>query len=125
MNQQHERMLSGKKTPNRPELVAAHGFDTKYAAHALRLALQGYEIASTGHLSLPLPTEQRDLVLQVKRGLLSREQVSMLISEYEIEINDLLNYGHCLLPLQPHLPTLNAWTIQAHERFWSIRRSSR
>jgi hypothetical protein len=57
--------------------------------------------------------------------MLSREQVSMLITEYEIEINDLLNYGHCLLPLQPHLPTLNAWAIQAHERFWSIRRSSR
>jgi hypothetical protein len=26
---------------NRPELVAVHGYDTKYAMHALRLGLQG------------------------------------------------------------------------------------
>jgi hypothetical protein len=29
---------------NRPELVAVHGYDTKYAMHALRLGLQGVEL---------------------------------------------------------------------------------
>jgi hypothetical protein len=34
---------SGAHT-NRPELVAVHGYDTKYAMHALRLGLQGVEV---------------------------------------------------------------------------------
>jgi hypothetical protein len=33
---------------NRPELVAVHGYDTKYAMHALRLGLQGVELLTTG-----------------------------------------------------------------------------
>jgi hypothetical protein len=31
---------------NRPELVAEHGYDTKYAMHALRLGVQGVELLS-------------------------------------------------------------------------------
>jgi uncharacterized protein len=41
---------------NRPELVAVHGYDTKYAMHALRLGLQGVELLSTGRITLPVPS---------------------------------------------------------------------
>jgi uncharacterized protein len=47
----------------------------KYGSHALRLAYQGYEIASTGLLTLPLPDAQRDNVLAVKRGESTRGSV--------------------------------------------------
>lgn len=40
---------------NRPELVAAHGYDTKYAMHALRLGLQGIELLTTGASRCPPP----------------------------------------------------------------------
>ena len=40
---------------NRPELVAVHGYDTKYAMHALRLGLQGVELLTTGRITLPVP----------------------------------------------------------------------
>ena len=33
---------------NRPELIAAHGYDTKYAGHVLRLGYQGIEFLETG-----------------------------------------------------------------------------
>jgi uncharacterized protein len=33
---------------NQPELVAVHGYDTKYAMHALRLDVQGIELLTTG-----------------------------------------------------------------------------
>lgn len=71
MDSQHERMLGGGKrnrVPNRPELIAKHGWDVKYGSHALRLAFQGYEIASQGNLTLPLPVHLRQRVLAVKRG---------------------------------------------------------
>jgi hypothetical protein len=37
---------------NRPELVAQHGYDTKYAMHALRLGLQGVELLTTGRIAV-------------------------------------------------------------------------
>ena len=40
---------------NRPELVAIHGYDTKYAMHALRLGVQGVELLTTGRITLPVP----------------------------------------------------------------------
>ena len=44
---------SKRNVPNRPELIEKYGWDVKYGSHALRLAYQGFEIASTGTLSLP------------------------------------------------------------------------
>lgn len=45
---------SGAQT-NRPELVAEHGYDTKFAMHALRLGAQGVELLTTGRITLPVP----------------------------------------------------------------------
>ena len=47
---QKERLLGarGQKRVNRPELVEAHGYDTKYAMHAARLGYQGLELLETG-----------------------------------------------------------------------------
>ncbi len=44
---------------NRPELVATHGYDTKYAMHAVRLGLQGIELLTTGRITLPVPEPHR------------------------------------------------------------------
>src|SRR3954471_14916404 len=49
---QRERLLGsrGQKRVNRPELVEAHGYDTKYAMHAARLGYQGLELVEKGRL---------------------------------------------------------------------------
>lgn len=44
---------------NRPELVALHGYDTKFAMHSLRLGLQGIELLTTGRITLPVPDPDR------------------------------------------------------------------
>jgi RNA repair pathway DNA polymerase beta family len=49
--------LAGAHT-NRPELVAVHGYDTKYAMHALQVGLQGVELLTTGRITLPVPEPQ-------------------------------------------------------------------
>src|SRR5262245_53163663 len=58
---QKERLLGtrGQKRVNRPELVEAHGYDTKYAMHALRLGYQGLELLESGRLTLPMPEPER------------------------------------------------------------------
>jgi len=121
MHSQHERMLGGGKrnrVPSRPELIEQYGWDAKYGSHALRLAYQGHEIASQATLTLPLPEEQRERVLAVKRGEVPRSEVSAEISDHERRVRELLNSGATPLPETANLPTISAWAIDAQRRHW-------
>jgi hypothetical protein len=73
---------SGAHT-NRPELVATHGYDTKYAMHALRLGLQGVELLTTGRITLPVPEPDRAYLRSVRRGERSLAEVLDAIADAE------------------------------------------
>ena len=120
MHSQHERMLgqSKRNVPNRPELIAKHGWDVKYGSHALRLAHQGFEIASTGTLTLPMPPAQRERVLAVKRGEIPRDEVSAEITELEARVRDLLDTGRTPLPTAPDYDAITDWAVGAQRRHW-------
>ncbi len=120
MHSQHERMLgqSKRNVPNRPELIAKHGWDVKYGSHALRLAHQGYEIASAGRLTLPMPDAERERVLAVKRGEVPRDEVSAEIGRLEAAVRELLDSGRCPLPVSADIEAISAWAISAQRRHW-------
>lgn len=120
MRSQHERMLgqSKRNVPNRPELIEKYGWDVKYGSHALRLAHQGFEIASTGNLSLPMPDHERERVLAVKRGEVARDEVSAEISRLESKVRSLLDKGGSPLPRTADLDRISAWAIDAQRRHW-------
>jgi hypothetical protein len=61
---------------NRPELVAVHGYDTKYA---LRLGLQGVELLSTGRITLPVPEPDRAYLRSIRRGERPLDEVRALL----------------------------------------------
>ena len=56
----------GQKNVNRAELVSAHGYDTKYAMHAVRLMDEGLELMQTGKISCPRPN--KEYLMSVRRG---------------------------------------------------------
>ncbi|WP_154793108.1 nucleotidyltransferase domain-containing protein [Occultella kanbiaonis] len=120
MRSQHERMLgaSQRDVPNRPELIEKYGWDVKYGSHALRLAYQGFEIASTGTLSLPLPVRERERVLAVKRGEVPRIEVSLEIAGLEAQVRTLLDDGATPLPAVADVDRINDWAIDAQRRHW-------
>jgi hypothetical protein len=120
MTSQHERMLgqSRRNVPNRPELIASHGWDTKYGSHALRLAFQGLEIAATGSLTLPMPSPEREHILAVKRGEVSREDVSAEITRLESQVRGLLDEKRTAVPPVADLDAITAWAVQAQRRHW-------
>lgn len=120
LRSQRERMLGlATGAPNRPELVAAHGYDTKYASRALRLACQGIEVAEHGRLTLPMPEPDRELVLSVKRGERTRQQALALIDERAAHLEDVLASGRSPLPEHPDLDAVSAWSTAEHLRHWS------
>ena len=125
MDQQRRGMLGlgGAKIPSRPELVEKYGYDTKYASHALRLAIQGFELAAWGRLTLPMDREGREAVLSVKTGQIPREKVIKMVEEYEIDIRELLDGTHpsgrrTPLPPKPDRERISAWSISAHRQWW-------
>jgi predicted nucleotidyltransferase len=121
MNAQIERMVDKRKLPNRPELIEKYGYDVKYASHAVRLAIQGYELALSGVLILPMRDHFRELVLAVKTGQYSQDQVVEMVEEYGRKIGELLRSGRCQLPPEPDYEAMNAFLIRAHESYWGMK----
>lgn len=121
MHSQHERMLGlGKRNrvPNRPELIEKYGWDVKYGSHALRLAYQGYEIATTGNLTLPLPGTIRRRVLAVKRGEVPRDEVSIEITGMEVQIRNMLSTHRLEVPDRPKTAAIEAWAVATYREMW-------
>lgn len=118
MRQQHERLLGlrGQRNITRPELVKAHGFDTKYAAHIVRLGLQGEEILSTGRITLPMPVEQRELITSIRLGKYSLGQVSEIIIDAENRI--VSAYENSKLPEKPDWKYVQEWMIDTYFTLW-------
>lgn len=57
-----------RKHTNRPELVEKYGYDTKFAAHAVRLGVQGIQFLTEGTISLPIPEPHRAHLIDIRNG---------------------------------------------------------
>ena len=112
------RGLIGERHATRTrELSSEHGYDTKYAMHALRIGHQGLELVTTGRITLPVPEPERSRLMQVRRG--------------EVPLSDVLTELHDVagrleqavlssdLPDQPHHAKIDAFLISAYERAWA------
>lgn len=119
MTQQRQRLLGerGQMNVKRPELVEAHGYDTKYAMHMLRLGFQGVEFLETGRLSLPMLPGARDYVYSVRKGEVDLNDALTRAGELEQRVEDLLDTSP--LPPDPDYDTVNDWLVQTHVEFWS------
>jgi uncharacterized protein len=111
--------MTGQSTAhtNRPELVAAHGYDTKYAMHALRLGLQGVELLSTGRITLPIPRPDRDYLRSIRRGEVPLADVLAAIDDAERRLTGLRDSS--AVPDRPDHDWVNAWLHRAHLDYWT------
>ena len=117
MKQQHDRLmgLAGQKNVTRPELIEKYGFDTKYAGHTVRLGYQGIELLKTGRLELPTP--KRDIIVDVRTGKYTLDQISMMINILE---GSLVNaFETSKLPEHPDFEKVEAWMIDQYINTWA------
>jgi uncharacterized protein len=115
---QKERLLGarGQKRVNRPELVDAHGFDTKYAMHAARLGYQGLELVQTGVLTLPMREPERSRVMAIRTGDSTFAEAIAEIDEVERQLAAAL--ASSPLPAEPDRATVDAFLVDAYRRAW-------
>jgi hypothetical protein len=103
--------------PNRPELVATHGYDTKFAMHALRLGVQGIELLTTGRITLPVPEPHRTLLRSVRRGDLALPEVLDAIDDVEQRLVALQDSAS--VPPEPDRTWVDGWLHRSYLSFWS------
>lgn len=107
---------SGAHT-NRPELVARHGYDTKFAMHALRLGVQGIELLSTGRITLPIPEPDREYLRSIRRGEVPLAEVVASVDDAEHRLLRLR--ASSTVPAMPDREWVNAWLHRSYLAHWN------
>jgi hypothetical protein len=117
---QKERLLGarGQKRVNRPELVDAHGYDTKYAMHAARLGYQGIELLDKGFVTLPMPEPERSRVMAIRTGDRSFDEAVAEIEKVEARLGDALEKTD--LPAAPDREAVDDFLVHAYRRGWGF-----
>lgn len=119
MIQQRERWLGerGGKKVNRPELIEKYGFDTKYAAHLIRLGFQGIEYMNEGRYSMPLPGDQAQFLIALRTGRIPESEAKQVASNVENDLRDAIEKS----PLPP-LPSanINQWLVTQYKKLSEI-----
>ena len=118
MQQQHQRLQGerGQTNVKRHELVEAHGYDTKYASHILRLGYQGIDYMTAGRFELPMPDEQRELICSVRRGELNVSEVLALAEDLERSLRAAICSSQ--LPDVPDYDKVNQLLVSAYTYYW-------
>lgn len=76
-------------------------------------------MARDARLTLPMPAAERERVLAVKRGDVSRlEDVLDEVAGVQAEVEDLLDGNRTPLPEKPDLAAISDWAVSAHRRHW-------
>lgn len=101
---------------NRPELVAVHGYDSKFAMHALRLGYQGIELLTTGRITLPVPEPGLSYLRAIRRGEVELAEVLDSVSEAESRLIELRDSSR--LPDQPDRHWVDEWLHRSHSAYW-------
>ena len=111
MQQQMERWLGvrGQKNVNRPELVEAYGFDTKYAAHVIRLGHQGIEYMEKGYFTLPLDEDLADAIVGLRTG--GMEEYDAMTWAKDTEERLKVAIWESWLPDKPALGEVKNWIV--------------
>lgn len=99
------------------ELSSEHGYDTKYAMHALRIAHQGLELLSTGRITLPIAEPERTQLLAVRRGEVPLRQVLGRLHDQSARLEEAVLSS--AVPDEPDHAAVDAFLTAAYQRVWA------
>jgi uncharacterized protein len=119
LESQEQRIVGEIKghMPKRPELIQQFGYDTKYAAHALRLGFQGVEYLETGRMTLPIPPDPGNYLRAVRAGEYSLGAVVADLANIKSELKKAIEASP--LPEEPDYMYIEKWLIDVHQYHWS------
>lgn len=118
LNKQRQHMV-GDLAPrtNRPELVEKYGYDTKYAYHSLRIAMQGIELMSKANIVLPMVEHQRRYLIDVREGRYTQSEVLEKLGKLEAELLHAAE-STVQLPERVDIDFVNDWLVDLYRLWW-------
>ncbi|WMI33228.1 nucleotidyltransferase [Mycobacterium phage SlimJimmy] len=111
--------LRGRKHTNRPELVQKFGYDTKMMYHATRLAIQGHQLMTEGHIYLPMQDHHRDYLLAVREGRYTLAETLNILEWRTDMLRGAMENSY--LPDHPDYEQLDNWLIGMHYQHWKSK----
>lgn len=105
---------SGKKG-QRPEYIGKYGYDTKAAMHGLRLLYECLELMT--HKVITLPRPEKDLLIEVRSGEWTLEQVLAHAKKLNAEIE--VAISNSPLPENVDRELVSKLVATVHLEFWS------
>lgn len=107
---------SGKKG-QRPEYIGKYGYDTKAAMHGLRLLYECMELMQHGRITLPRP--EKDLLIEVRSGEWTLEQVLARAKRLFKEVDQAV--ASSPLPEMVDFSAVSRFVAEIHLDFWKAR----
>lgn len=115
-----QRQAFESERPRTRERSTTHGYDTKYAMHALRIAHQGIELVTTGRITLPVPEPARSRLMSVRAGEPSEGDVRKMLEEAEGDLAAAIATAQ--LPAEADRAAIDGFLIDAYQHVWAERR---
>ncbi len=114
---QRRGLLGDRHATRNRELSAEHGYDTKYAMHALRIAHQGHELLSTGRITLPIAEPERSRLMEVRRGEIPLSAVLERLHQQSTRLEqEILN---ARVSDEPDRDRVDRFLVDAYRRAWA------
>ena len=108
--------MRSARTPTVPSRSPIHGYDTKFAMHALRLGVQGVELLTSGRITLPIPEPDLSYLRAVRRGEVELADVVEASTEAEARLLELSTSA--AVPEQPDRAWVDGWLHRRHLAYW-------
>lgn len=118
-----KRFATGFMGRKRKELVKKFGFDTKNAAHLIRLLRMGADFLETGHLLVDRSKIDADQLLAIKRGEVALDDVKRLADAEFVNLHAARDESP--LPAHPNMEAIDALLVRlltrAHFGQYNVR----
>jgi len=106
----------------RLEYIKEFGFDLKFAAHLFRLFYEGLDLANTGKLQFPLPQNQIDYMLEVKKGKYTIDEMLTKADIMEKDLVEAFKENKANLPHSPNHSEIDKLQQQIMTDFWKLKK---
>ncbi len=116
LDAQRRSLLGERHATRTRELSAEHGYDTKYAMHALRIAVQGIELLTAGRISLPVREPDRSRLRAVRAGSVPLDEVVARLDELSERLRRLIDASD--LPAAGDSERVDAFLVDAYREAW-------
>ena len=109
--------LTGERHATRTrELSREHGYDTKYAMHALRIGYQGIELLTTGRITLPMADPQRAALREVRAGRVELAEVLAHLDGVTAQLDHASSAAG--LAVYSDVEAVDQFVVDAYRRAW-------